>query len=121
MSKLPKFSPGPWKVKKNEEFNHILNIHDSTNSPIANVASGFEWIPSEEGQANARLISSAPDMYEALKLYEEFEAALFFDNEAWRGSIFPRFTQILLDKWMEIQTKRNDAIAKVEGCIPNEK
>lgn len=61
------FTPGPWTTRRNAEIDKIINIHDRRNDPIANVASGFVWMPREEGEANAHLISAAPDMYEACK------------------------------------------------------
>ena len=65
MSKT-EFTPGPWTTRRNAEIDKIINIHDRRNDPIANVASGFVWMPREEGEANANLISAAPDMHKAL-------------------------------------------------------
>ena len=60
------------------------------------------------------IMAAAPEMYEVLKLYEELEAELTMNNDAWVYGL-PRFTQRLYDNWMEIQTKRNEALAKARG------
>jgi len=60
-------TPGPW-VAKESEFPKVINIHVNVEgSPIANVATDFNWRPKEEGKANAQLIAAAPEMYDALK------------------------------------------------------
>jgi hypothetical protein len=81
------FTPGPWEIVRNEEFDKVLNIHTKQGSPIVNVAAGFSWRNADEGSANANLISAAPDMYEALMMvvsylgdsqtWEEGESILF--------------------------------------------
>jgi len=44
-----------------------------------------------------------------LKGYEQWEAALIMDNQAWNNEL-PCFTQELYDKWMELQRQRNAAL-----------
>lgn len=70
-----KHTPGPWSYRENPEPNGkwdwwVDNAHDrKTNGmPIANV---FTY---HEGEANARLIAAAPDLYKAVKdaVYEKF-------------------------------------------------
>lgn len=53
-----KHTPGPWSV-----HSIVGSIHGPDGLPI--FTSGCEG--SEEGQANARLIAAAPQMYEELK------------------------------------------------------
>ena len=100
------FSLGPWNTKHevDTEGLHIFwvsTLHEST------VAKCFN-------PANAQLISVAPEMYAVLKLYEEWESELLMNDSAWVNGL-PKFTQSLYDKWMEIQRKRNEVLAKAEG------
>ncbi len=53
-------------------------------------------------------------MYDLLKAYEEWEAMLIMDDEAWRDRSLPQLTQQLYDKLLELQEKRNNVIAKIK-------
>jgi len=139
-----KFTPGPWmvnnspgagweiraaipelkKYRSNDEGSVIWTVPEGTSiTPVGEPKPliGYEpwvqfpqkwWI--EMTKCNANLIAAAPEMYEILKLYEEWEAELLMDNSAWVNGL-PRFTQSLYDKWMEIQGRRNEVLVKVEG------
>ena len=127
------FTKGPWEIKYDEEYgNHTIRMGTALENR-GNFEPQHEiryehgcWVDEDEGEeypgnrqareakANALLIACAPDMFEVLKLYEEFEAELIMENESWTGGL-PKFTQRLYDKWMEIQGRRNDALAKAQG------
>lgn len=46
-----------------------------------------------------------------LKKYECFEAAMIEDDEVWKNGL-PQFTQELYQKWMELQTERNEILGR---------
>lgn len=78
------FTPGPWKVVGTHQ-NRILARFDGPNgnehhTEIATVTTGqmSSSYSAEMGDANARLIAAAPELYEALAIAER---AL---NQAWR-------------------------------------
>ena len=54
------------------------------------------------------------ELAEVLKDYERWEASLILSNEAWQNSL-PTFTQELYDRWMVLQNRRNEALARLEG------
>ncbi len=62
------------------------------------------------------LLAAAPQMLEVLKMYEELEADIILHAD-WNdeSSCLPTLTQTQFDKWVEIQGKRNAAIAKAIG------
>ena len=104
------FTPGPWDVKHeiDEEGFHSFWVNTSFDSTVAKCYN----------PQTALMVASIPEMYEALKLYVEFESQLVLDNGAWGNADgLPKFTQGLLDKWMEIQAKRNEVLNKIEGEI----
>ena len=105
-----KHTPSPWEFQEK-----LGTAYGKDGWAIASVISH-----NDNGEGDAKLIVAAPDMYEVLKLYEEFEAELITEDGAWGSSnSLPRFTQRLYDKWMEIQSKRNEALAKVRGSLKN--
>ncbi|HWQ42792.1 MAG TPA: hypothetical protein VN456_12255 [Desulfosporosinus sp.] len=129
----PKFTPGPWEVEETED-GHVIKMgnaieHEGIFDSHCEVNYDHMcWYDEEvdeshptnkqaaEAEANVYLIAAAPDMYEALKLYEEFESQLILDSDAWGNEDgLPRFTQALLDKWMEIQAKRDEVLGKAQG------
>lgn len=108
------FSPGPWEAfRKNNGGQEGLYVKQPGDTGLFLVKHTFDGTQAE---ANVRLMASAPEMYEALKLYVEFESQLVLDSGAWGNADgLPKFTQGLLDKWMEIQAKRNEVLNKIEG------
>ena len=58
---------------------------------------------------------TAPKVIEALRLYEEFETLMMLDDGVWENEILPRFTKSLYDRWIEIQSKRNEVLREVDG------
>ena len=68
---MSKFTPGPWVVNK-DEWGIRVHCKDSPSglpfavTPICEIEQD-----GEEGLSDARLISAAPDLYEALKEYVE--------------------------------------------------
>ena len=114
----PEFILGPWESFKYRNGGQKgLYVKQVGDKGLFLVRHTFDGIIAE---ANVKLMAAAPDMYEVLKLYEEFESILLMDTEAWGTEDgLPKFTQQLLDKWIEIQGKRNECLAKTEGEITN--
>ena len=110
------FLPGPWEVfRKNNGGQEGLYVKQPGDNGLFLVKHTFDGIQAE---ANVRLMASAPEMYEALKLYVEFEYQLVLDSEAWGNADgLPKFTQGLLDKWTEIRAKRNEVLNRIEEEI----
>jgi hypothetical protein len=77
-----KYTAGPWFIKGkigcralicNSHWARIGNWNPSESRCICDVRGpGNEYSPSEEAEANARLIAAAPDLLGALKTVEEF-------------------------------------------------
>ena len=127
------FTEGPWELEETED-GHVIRmgkaIESHGNFPShmeieynhgclldgeeGDVFSEAEIRQAKEALANAQLITASPEMHEALKLYEELESELLMENSAWVNGL-PKFTQSLYDKWVEIQGKRNEVLAKAEG------
>ena len=108
----PEFTPGQWSVEHevNRYCDHVFWVNAPDGSTPAKCYTPY----------NAYLVSASPDMYEILKLYEEFEGTLLMEAGAWStDNGLPKLTQKLLDKWIEIQGKRNKCLAKTEGEITN--
>ena len=57
---MPDFTPGPWK---HELIHGVIDIFPASNTDN-DIVSIYDL--SEEGEANARLIAAAPDMYDLL-------------------------------------------------------
>lgn len=64
---MSKHTPGPWKVSSGDS----LGIVDANGEYVSNAVGNFKD-NLDEMLANARLISAAPDMLEALKLHAEW-------------------------------------------------
>jgi hypothetical protein len=62
-------------------------------------------------------LAAAPDLLALAKAYEQWEADLILCCEAWDGGTaeYPRLTEKLYDRMLEIQAARNAAIAKATG------
>ena len=107
---MNKHTQGPWMIEGlsgNRHEGHVI-VSDSAdrtiawtcNSLISDRDADEEYI-SPEDQANARLISSAPDLLEALELYDEFSKS----NDDWRDD----------DDTPDFVIKARQAIAKAKG------
>jgi len=70
----------------------------------------------DEQVANANLIAAAPDLKAVALAYEQWEADVILDSKCWRYET-PHITQALWDRFCEIQTMRNAALAKARGEV----
>lgn len=69
ITKLPKHTEGPWSVDGSGDG--ILHLHNDEDGNYTRIAKIENWLfchNYEVAQANARLISAAPDLLDALKL-----------------------------------------------------
>lgn len=73
------------------------------------------WV-SEMVAADNPLVKRIATLEAVLKFYEQWEADLILCSEAWANGL-PRMTQELYDRWMEIQTKRNAALASTTDAL----
>jgi len=102
------FTKGEWVIDYNGTIGHIKAIIGNITptvcrySPSPNCAT---YIPEEEQRANAHLIVSAPDMYEALKAIKLWllEDGLIDENE------------LLNEHFIKANNLANKALAKAEG------
>ncbi len=94
---MPAFTQGKWIY--DEPFGVIVS--DETCAVIASVqgaGTGSCFCLTQEGQANARLIAAAPDMYEALKeCYDFIEDIICHDCEYCSRSLDAEGLRIALD------------------------
>ena len=63
----PKFTPKPWKVYTAKAGHKVIGIGDANGEGITDSGFGVWRGGSAEAEANAHLISAAPDLYEALR------------------------------------------------------
>lgn len=63
------FTPGPWYV--GDQDGYLWNIHDGKARTIAETGMGND-IYADHAEANAHLIATAPELYEALDELEAF-------------------------------------------------
>lgn len=98
-----KHTPGPWEYYKSPGYESSVNL------PNGNTInqSFYGGDSSEEREANARLIASAPEMLEALKAIDEG----FKDNSI----KFTKERQSDSDPYHKANTLMCKAIAKAEG------
>jgi hypothetical protein len=64
----PAFTPGPWSVLPEEDDKPYVRVRGTRlgeRYKIANALGGYRELERSEATANARLISAAPDLYEA--------------------------------------------------------
>ncbi len=107
-TKEAKHTPGPWRVEADKENEGLHPLHDnrfvmgSTNTIVC-------ALRDQSTQANdARLIASAPEMLEALKVARKMISA------CWTGKPHPRNCFCLPDRCPRKQVDR--AIAKATGA-----
>lgn len=96
-----KHTPGPWVLDNAEEgdwFRYVM----AADSQIGRVDLGNRGFISQHGEANARLIAAAPEMYEAIAAIATAMNLGYIPNE-----ILSEGSPIL--KWLRA------AIAKAEG------
>lgn len=67
-------TPGPWTIYRTTDGRAILGIGDADAGGITDAHFGF-WRSGEEYEANARLIASAPDLLEALRIMVDAECS----------------------------------------------
>ncbi len=67
-----------------------------------------------DNKTDANLITAAPDLKAVALAYEQWEADVILNSKCWRYET-PHITQALWDRFIEIQTMRNDALAKTRG------
>ena len=61
-------TPGPWKIRKDDRYNHAYGIEKNKKGLRSIIALiNDQWLCEEHGDlvANARLIAAAPDLLEA--------------------------------------------------------
>lgn len=66
---MSKHTPGPWTAYDNAAYGTAIMAGSATGQYVASVQK-YVGLSLETYQANARLIAAAPDMLEALKLYD---------------------------------------------------
>lgn len=113
-----RYTSGPWtEVEHNEgcEFPSgvAVAVHRKS-EPFKQIGCICHMVGQGEGKYdpeittnNAKLIAAAPEMYELLLLYEEWEANLILDNNVWVDETGLLISDSLLEKLIELQTKRN--------------
>ena len=97
------YTKGEWKVLHLADEILIADEHNNIIAPIYTLGSGDERFDQENAEANAQLIASAPDLYEACKnlVYQIERLAMVtgYEGEA-------HFPHLL---------KAKETLAKVEG------
>lgn len=107
MSTQPKFISGPWRSEGPDPFGDYNILHPADSLAVAAVVSNLR--PARVVQANAQLITAAPELYEALK------AALHHLHEI--DSERQREAHKRGDRYYGLPAlgKAEDAITKAEG------
>ena len=78
---MAKFTPGPWRVKPHKTNTARIDADGWTK--FARVYVRVGGLPSEEGEANARLIAAAPDLLAALQNIRASRQNGHNESEAW--------------------------------------
>lgn len=121
---MPEHTNGPWRVihpiLDGGSLNVVQSRHTVTRQKV--IARVEDCSRRADTEANARLISAAPQMAEVLKAYEKWEADVILCDEAWGGGMepLPTIPQHLWDRLVEIQGMRNAALTKARGEESNE-
>jgi hypothetical protein len=86
---MSKYTPGPWRLNDNTKYwkNNIFSVtvrkHGVHAAAVANIPARAT-IPVSEAWANARLISAAPELFEALNTFPQ--SLDWTDAELWEWS-----------------------------------
>lgn len=98
-----KHTPGPWRFQRE----HTVSFDGSGDVafPIYNTSGKFAHVATAMSEANARLITAAPELLEACK------AALEFTPAAWKN------LKQTHDAENEYVVRLRAAIAKAEGTV----
>jgi len=113
-----KHTNGPWAwygPTRGEglTFTHEAHVGPGEGNDVCGPIAAVSGDDDEQAVANAKLVAAAPDILAVVRAYERWEADLVLDGEAWDcGRAFPRFTAKLWDRFLELQTMRNDAVRK---------
>jgi hypothetical protein len=110
---MSKFTPGPWKAAENATGTDIMIWSGAY--PVAVVRDAHEK------QANAHLISAAPELLEASKWAVGMAVTEIYKLEQMKlvkpdiGSIDPEYIDLLIEGWRRILNQCQSAIDKAEG------
>ncbi len=107
---MSKHTPGPWKSDDAWNINSgkIVVRDDPTGEEVAQI-----WGGNEEAMANARLIASAPNLLEALKLCQSALATMIAPDAIKSTTVINAFAQAT-----EADAKARAAIAKATASTP---
>ncbi|MFG1304208.1 hypothetical protein V5F34_08715 [Xanthobacter autotrophicus] len=105
---MTKHSPGPWVVRSEDRFSLVARCEVLTEGGLS-IAGIWHHIPEDPAEANAHLISAAPDMLEALK--ECLDAELARRQKLLPGAPATTYCEARI-------AKIRAAIAKAEGRAP---
>ena len=102
------WSKGPWHVSTSFRLDRYYHAVSAPKwDALAQVVTMLEDEPNadcEEGMANVRLIAAAPELYEALKAHEAWEAKLI------HTSLLGRISNAMMDELIKVQEMRNTAL-----------
>lgn len=104
-------TPGPWEASQWRvcaglgEGQRISVVCDTANNKASRTA---------ENAANAKLIAAAPDLLAFAQAHEAWEAEFIMANDCWpmTSEMLPRFNETILEKFLQLQKVRNEAVAK---------
>lgn len=84
---MSKYTPGPWKLFKFGTTGYTWCIDDSQDEAVAYIESATAVLHEGESKANARLIATAPELFEVLDeiLDQLHDTAL--EPELWQKAI----------------------------------
>ena len=90
---------GPWQICS------VLTESFFTTDGAANRA---------ERDANAKLIAAAPELLAFAQAHEAWEAEFIMANDCWpmTAEMLPRFNEQIMEKFLQLQRLRNEAVAK---------
>lgn len=110
---MTKYTPGPWQVTPDKT--RVNNPDDHEDKQVADCQSGnFHPEDQAECEANARLISAAPELLEGLKdLFAMMDEGLIVRNTDNDHKSSWALDALIFTKRMK---KAYDAIAKAEGA-----
>lgn len=114
------FTPGPWQWWTSNSWKRLTahnkrgGDYEREGNVLCPFTSRSDGHPDcDVSNADMHLISAAPELYEALKAQEAWEADVIL-NADW-SSGRAHLTQAQCDALTEVQKKRNAALAKARG------